>query len=482
MASLRKRGKVWYFRYVDADGVKRNVKGCSDKRATEELARDAETQAARVRAGLSDPKAERMAREARRPIGEHIDEFIASMEVARRNEQHISQTRLYVTRLCELARVERLADLTPSGMTAALGKLREQGFATRTVQAYATAVKAFSKWAWRDGRTVDYTLNALVKPSDPTDRRRVRRPLTEAELRTLIETTRTAPTWRGVSGLDRSMMYRIASLTGFRRDELLSLTPASFRLDDRPPVAICESGYTKNGQRAEQPLPASSLPALRAWVASKPARRPVFDGVPRARTGMMLQLDLERAEIPFETPDGVVDLHSLRHGYITTLARSGVPVKTLQVLARHADPRLTMNTYAHASLFDTSGAVESLPDLSHNPRTIQANAATGTDGPLGHRQPSDPTGPAASNPDNSRPEGSPISKPFGHHLATAPAGNGRELPDTGVMIGSDSQASMRRNPLEMSGLDGSGRGVSDTVVRVADGIRTRDIQIHNLAP
>ncbi len=56
MASFRKRGKVWYYRYVDADGIKRSVKGCSDKRATEDLARDAEAEAAKIRAGLVDAK------------------------------------------------------------------------------------------------------------------------------------------------------------------------------------------------------------------------------------------------------------------------------------------------------------------------------------------------------------------------------------------------------------------------------------------
>ena len=48
MASYRKRGKAWYYRFVDAAGVKREEKGCSDKRATEELARDAESKAAKI--------------------------------------------------------------------------------------------------------------------------------------------------------------------------------------------------------------------------------------------------------------------------------------------------------------------------------------------------------------------------------------------------------------------------------------------------
>lgn len=357
MADFRKRGRNWYFKFTDADGRRVERRGCSNRRATEELAAAAEIEAARTRAGLSDPKIERMAREGRRPIREHVGEFVASMEIARRDEQHVAQTRLYITRLCELAHVERLADLTPSGLVAALGALRDQGFATRTIGAYATAIKAFSKWAWRDGRTVDYALNALVKPSDPTDRRRVRRALDAAESRALIEATRTAPTWRGVTGADRAAFYLIASLTGFRRDELLSLTPASFRLDDRPPIVVCECGYTKNHERAEQPLPASSVPSIRGWLATRAAETAVFGHLPRKRTALMLRLDLERCGIAYATADGVVDLHGLRHSYITALARSGVAVKTLQTLARHADPRLTINVYAHASLFDTNGAI-----------------------------------------------------------------------------------------------------------------------------
>ena len=50
MASFRKRGKVWYYRFIDGPGRPLERKGCSDKRATEELARAAEAEAAKVRA------------------------------------------------------------------------------------------------------------------------------------------------------------------------------------------------------------------------------------------------------------------------------------------------------------------------------------------------------------------------------------------------------------------------------------------------
>jgi hypothetical protein len=73
MASLRKRGRVWYYRVIDGNGVRRERKGCPDKRATEALAAAAEAEAARVRAGMIDPKAAAYAAAEARPIADHLD-------------------------------------------------------------------------------------------------------------------------------------------------------------------------------------------------------------------------------------------------------------------------------------------------------------------------------------------------------------------------------------------------------------------------
>ncbi len=288
-------------------------------------------------------------------------------------------------------------------------------------------------------RAADYSLVGLVKPSGPMERRRVRRPLTDSELRTLIETTKTAPHWRGLSGLDRSLLYAIASMTGFRRGELMSLTPESFRLDTKPPAIVCEAGYTKNGQLAEQSIPDSLASVLRPWVAGKPARRPVFDRM-TAWTALMLRLDLERCGIPFKDDSGrVVDLHALRHTYITALGRAGLPIKVHQTLARHSDPKLTLNVYTHLSLHDTTEAVESLPDPFQAPPQAQAMAATGTDPSINDR--------------------------LAHHLPTGQDGDSR--------IGSDADASaeaeilplLSRKPLEETGEDGFDRLESHGVAK-----------------
>src|SRR5262245_49067919 len=113
------------------------------------MARAAESEAARVRAGLADPKALRVAEAGRRPVREHLDDFIASMTGAGRNPQHVAQTRTYINRVLTIARVERLPDVTPSAVMTAVGRLKAEDYSARSLEAHAVAAKSISRWAWR---------------------------------------------------------------------------------------------------------------------------------------------------------------------------------------------------------------------------------------------------------------------------------------------------------------------------------------------
>src|SRR5262249_55621612 len=158
MASLRKRGKVWYFRYTDANGVKVEKKGCTDRRVTEEMGRAAESEVARTKAGLTDPKAERTAREARRPIREHASEFMADVEARGNAPEYVKLWWRHLDRIISLARIERTADLTPSAVMQAVGKLKADGLSAWSLNHAVSAAKAFSKWMKRGGRVADHSL------------------------------------------------------------------------------------------------------------------------------------------------------------------------------------------------------------------------------------------------------------------------------------------------------------------------------------
>ncbi len=158
MASLRKRGRVWYYRYVDADGVKHEVKGCPDRRVTEELARTAESEAARIKAGVFDAKDLVLRDHAARSLENHITEYHFGLTAKGVRTKHARQMALYARRVASAARVDRLADLDPGRVQEALKALRDEGLSLETVNRHRTAIRAFSKWCWKSGRTRTDTL------------------------------------------------------------------------------------------------------------------------------------------------------------------------------------------------------------------------------------------------------------------------------------------------------------------------------------
>ena len=61
-----------------------------------------------------------------------------------------------------------------------------------------------------------------------------------------------------------------------------------------------------------------------------------------------METDLKAAGIKKTTPKGKLDFHAIRTFFISRTIEAGATVKEAQKLARHSDPRITMNTYARA--------------------------------------------------------------------------------------------------------------------------------------
>src|SRR4051794_17767404 len=127
MASLRKRGKNWYYSFVDAEGRRVERKGCSDKRATEELARAAEAEAAKIRAGLTDPKDLAYRQHEARPLADHLKDFCSYLLGKGATAQHAQLSGNRVARLIDLAGTRRISELSPSKVQAALATVRAEG-------------------------------------------------------------------------------------------------------------------------------------------------------------------------------------------------------------------------------------------------------------------------------------------------------------------------------------------------------------------
>src|SRR5512135_1941609 len=152
MASFRKLGRNWFYRYVDANGVQRERKGCPDRRATEGMAAAAEAEVAKIKTGIIDPKAVAYGNHEARPLADHLADFRKALEDKGGTRKHAVVTAHRAGRVLTLAKARRISDLSLSKALDALAALRDEGLGAETINHHVRAVKAFSRWLWRDGR------------------------------------------------------------------------------------------------------------------------------------------------------------------------------------------------------------------------------------------------------------------------------------------------------------------------------------------
>jgi integrase len=112
-------------------------------------------------------------------------------------------------------------------------------------------------------------------------------------------------------------------------------------------------------------LPAALIELLRAHRGDQAAWRlqngmgkdpldlvfPDWDGTIRdpRRFSKQFSAEVQAAGLPHAT------FHGLRHTHITELLRRGVPVHIVSARAGHANPTVTLNTYAHVLPGDQEG-------------------------------------------------------------------------------------------------------------------------------
>ncbi len=393
---VTRRTRKWYVEYVDGDGVTRRVPGYVDKQATAQLASELERKAGQRKAGLID----RFDEHRKRPLREHLDDWQAALVAKGNTAKYANLVSGRARRVHSECGFIFWPDMSASKTQEYIAELRASGLGVQTCNFYLQAVKAFARWMQRDGRAGSNPLAYLQGGNARTDRRHDRRALSPDELRWLLNTTRDGPERFGLTGPDRTMLYGLAVTTGLRASEIGSLTPRCFDLDADPPTVTVEAAYSKHRRDDVLPLRADVVGALRTRFAGLAPNDPVF-AMPD-KPAKMIRADLDDARAAWiqdaETDDErrsressmflayrdgagrVADFHSLRHTFITNLARGGVYPKTAQGLARHSTIMLKMDRYSHTVIGEQAAALDVLPDLDSTPEHRERQRATGTDG------------------------------------------------------------------------------------------------------
>lgn len=208
MASVFKRdGKGAYLvAWFDQYGKRREKSArTTDYKVAERIAAKLSGDVALRREGLIDPKADGYALAERKPLTEHVDDFRTALASRGGTAKHIAMTVSQVARILELSNIDRIGKLSLSSVQSVLKTLQDQGTALRTCDSYVRAVKAFSRWLYRDGRASAYALKHLAGFNSSHDRRHERRALDDDELSALWSVADSGPTVLGITGPDRAI-------------------------------------------------------------------------------------------------------------------------------------------------------------------------------------------------------------------------------------------------------------------------------------
>lgn len=399
-----KRSENWTAEFTGARGEQRRV-GCGhDKRAAAELGRKLQDLAEHQRArwvlrpdllewlgALPESMRDRLSKAgllgsqatvATSPLSTLLDQFKESLRRHQRTEKHVRHVGRHVETAMQACGFRTLSDITSPAVDKYLATLRTgpDALSNKTTNHVLMSLKQFVAWAADNGMSPGDSL-ALVRPVDARlTPKHVRRALDLADLAKLIQTTHTSTVERyGLSGHARSLLYRLTVETGLRASEVRTLRVVSFAdLGGARPTVSVLAKDAKNRKPAVQPLRADTAQALAAYFESRGAG-PLMPAFPLARgwrPPVMIRRDLEAAGLPYrDQADRVSDFHSLRVCFVSRLIYSAASVKTVQQLARHATPDLTLNVYARLRPDDERNAVEGLESLA--PTSAQETQAHG---------------------------------------------------------------------------------------------------------
>ncbi|XHC25108.1 site-specific integrase [Phycisphaerales bacterium ac7] len=380
MGSLSKRGRMWLAQFVDAEGIRRiRSTGSSDKREAERILRKWESEAALRREGVIDIRLERVSQQIRRPLAEHLEDYEAAMRTAGRANHTVATNCRYIRELARAMEATSVGGLTHDKVSRTISdwtvehrngvdaegnqKWRTEPASARTKNAIRSAVIGFCNWMCRVNRLQENHLKHLPRYREDKDRKRVRRALTDEELRSLFSVARLRdaelnadPNYpHGPS--NRLAWYMAAALAGLRRGDLVKLTWGCVDFENSY-LLIRDGKAQREDYVPLDPQLAEELARIRPNDASPTER--VFQPAVTNRTR---KLDFERAGIGPDSEGRVPDLHALRTTLATRLARAGVAPQVARQIMRHSDIRTTTKAYTALLIQDGAAGLKTLPRI-----------------------------------------------------------------------------------------------------------------------
>jgi len=248
-------------------------------------------------------------------------------------------------------------------------RLLKNGSAPKTVSNHIESLQAICNWCMQRSLLESNPLQNLASLN--TD------PLTERRVMTIDEINRILNACYD----HERLLLETALSTGLRAKELRHLDLV--HLDVQESELRLEASWTKDRKKQRHhPLPEDLTRRLMEFVSKNganeiyekwygPQKRPkdlpsnplVNVSSHPART---LDRIMKRAGVEKKTKDGKVDFHACRVAYINMLSKNESNIKVIHELARHSDPRITIDKYLKATSEQKRNAVEKIAQKWRN--------------------------------------------------------------------------------------------------------------------
>lgn len=349
---MRKRHRTQYpgimYRLVNEDrpdGPRRYIVFYTDANGAEHsetLPVEASLEEARARKAELDGK-KRTYIPTNQTVGELLDDYLE----ARRSSLKPKTIELYeygIAVVKDHMGRKKLKALTTNDIARLISKLKADGKKTWTVKKILTPLVGALKVAVREGWIQSNPADHLLPHERPKNDQKEMRCVSSSEIPKLLKAAST-DRWR--------TLFALLIFTGLRIGEALALRWEDIDIWNEQ-ITVRES-KTKAGERTVMLMSSLKQPLAKLSIAQPPGTEYVFankDGKPVSRREAL------RALRAAEKKAGLTQytLHELRHTFASILIAQGeTPVLVAHQMG-HADPSVTLKTYAH--LFDEAENVE----------------------------------------------------------------------------------------------------------------------------
>ena len=305
----------------------------------------------------------------KRPIRAAAREYRHMLRAACRSPIHCHNTWAQIRKVCRLGGVRWVEQLSERRVQKALGRLREEKHLSLvTLQHHWRSIKTFSAWLARPavGLLVRDPLQYLPGYRIDRERHRHRRHVwTGDEVRALVHAAEIGGQHHGMSGMERSLLYRVLVESGIRPGSLYALSRDAFRMEPLPHLVVRGDQLKEGGEGRAVFLRDDTAQLLGRHVLRSGACPTLFAMPPAYRWVHMLRRDLRAAGLaPKDSEGRYLDLYSLK---TTCLSNWAVAPKMtaakLQRLAGHSNIATTLKYYVQVGDPDLADAINSMPSI-----------------------------------------------------------------------------------------------------------------------